>query len=666
MAENLAKLVTKENVLKALEKINPDDPNLHSSTKFDIVYKGKLYPPKEVVREAARIQGIENWWKQDLYRLNGGDSVNRHLKAKGFDIQPKAAGTRYYIGGSNWDGEDKMQEFFDGGYWKNGYADQFVDEVKAVPIGSFIAIKSTWADPKTRQDYLRIKGMGHVINNPEDGSTLKVKWQLPFQHFDIPGLSGYRKTFYEIINEEHIEKIFNHDEADDFSPVPQTNKLKPALNKILYGPPGTGKTYTTIDKALELVDSNFYSANKLNRTALTDRFRQLLISDWENTSGRIAFITFHQSLSYEDFIEGIKPLPPQNNAPIQYDVVDGIFKRLCTEATRREDFIVDVDGNSISLTPERFEEFYFAFSTSLPSYSTATSDVVLNTKEGYKFELFKSSVNSIVVKAGVQKTNTFISLNELKAVLFENKKPIYPSYEHIVLDKILDGRNFKKSAVDNTTKNYVLIIDEINRGNVSQIFGELITLIEDTKRQGSVEELAVQLPYSKKPFSVPPNLYIIGTMNTADRSVEALDTALRRRFTFEFVPPDSTLLEGKIVGGIDLRALLDKINARVAYLLDEDQRIGHSYFLPVDSEEKLAEVFSKSIIPLLKEYFYNDYGKIRMVLGEGLVTKKGSTDAKPKFAVKDENFIMDRPVYTIVEPTPDTIIEALTKTMTDA
>jgi hypothetical protein len=444
-----------------------------------------------------------------------------------------------------------------------------------------------------------------------------------------------------------------------------TTDTKAYNNVILYGPPGTGKTFRTVDKALELVDEKFYVDNKNDRSSLTTRFRKLLISDWENTNGRIAFITFHQSLSYEDFIEGIKPLPPQSNAPLQYDVVDGIFKKLCSEATRQEDFTVDVEGSGIPLTPERFEEFYFAFSTSLPSYSTATSDVVLKTKEGYKFELFKSSVNSIVVKAGLQKTNTFISLNELKAVLFENKKPIYPSYEHIVLEKILEGRNFKKSAIDNKTKNYVLIIDEINRGNISQIFGELITLIEDNKRQGSVEELIVQLPYSKKPFSVPPNLYIIGTMNTADRSVEALDTALRRRFTFEFVPPNSSLLEERNVSGIELKNLLDKINDRIAYLLDDDHRIGHSYFLKVGSIEKLAEVFSKSIIPLLKEYFYNDYGKIRMVLGEDFVTKKTSTDARPKFAVRDENFIMDRPVYTIVEPRPDRIIEALTKTMTD-
>jgi 5-methylcytosine-specific restriction endonuclease McrBC GTP-binding regulatory subunit McrB len=178
-------------------------------------------------------------------------------------------------------------------------------------------------------------------------------------------------------------------------------------------------------------------------------------------------------------------------------------------------------------------------------------------------------------------------------------------------------------------KNYVLIIDEINRGNVSSIFGELITLIEKDKRAGCDEELEVILPYSKTPFKVPSNVYLIGTMNTADRSIEALDTALRRRFSFkEFAPqPHLIKTEGAssknsgIVDGIDLENLLNTINTRIEKLIDKDHKIGHSYFLKVDNKEKLVHAFKNEIIPLLEEYFFGDYGKIGLVLGSSFVEK---------------------------------------------
>jgi 5-methylcytosine-specific restriction endonuclease McrBC GTP-binding regulatory subunit McrB len=190
---------------------------------------------------------------------------------------------------------------------------------------------------------------------------------------------------------------------------------------------------------------------------------------------------------------------------------------------------------------------------------------------------------------------------------------------------------------------YVLIIDEINRGNVSQIFGELITLIEDNKRLGNRDSLQSVLPYSKTNFGIPPNLYIIGTMNTADRSVEALDTALRRRFTFcEYMPVpeliDKVLGEDAIWEGFSLSKVLETINHRIEILLDRDHQIGHSYFLTLKGSSNplkdLKEVFTQKIVPLLQEYFYNDYVKIGMVLGQGFVTIEKRD--KVKFAeIKD-------------------------------
>ena len=184
--------------------------------------------------------------------------------------------------------------------------------------------------------------------------------------------------------------------------------------------------------------------------------------------------------------------------------------------------------------------------------------------------------------------------------------------------------DFKYESKDKQAKPYVLIIDEINRGNVSQIFGELITLIEDDKRLGKDEALEVTLPYSKTPFGVPSNVYIIGTMNTADRSVEALDTALRRRFSFVEMPPQYeglSQLEVEIEG-FTLKRILQTINNRIEVLLNKDNLIGHSYFLSVKDAGDLKAVFQNKIMPLLQEYFFGDYGKIGMVLGGGFVEKK--------------------------------------------
>jgi len=174
---------------------------------------------------------------------------------------------------------------------------------------------------------------------------------------------------------------------------------------------------------------------------------------------------------------------------------------------------------------------------------------------------------------------------------------------------------------ENESKRYVLIIDEINRGNISDIFGELITLLEFTKRAKGVEEVEVALPYSKELFKVPANIYTIGTMNTADRSISLIDTALRRRFDFIELPPSLKVIKEHVgdkgvVDGVDLVKLLDTINNRIEFLLDKDHMIGHSYFLTINSIDDLIEVFKNNILPLLAEYFHNDYFNIQRVLGD--------------------------------------------------
>jgi 5-methylcytosine-specific restriction endonuclease McrBC GTP-binding regulatory subunit McrB len=492
--------------------------------------------------------------------------------------------------------------------------------------------------------------------------------------------------------------------------------MKLPLNTILHGPPGTGKTYNTVNKAIEIVDPKFYEKNRNNRTELLRRFEQLLIKDWSKPAGQIAFITFHQSMSYEDFIEGIKPVKPEIASGIQYEIQNGIFKNICAEASRISKYSITLDGVQRSLTRELFEEFYISFSQNLPIQSETSSSISLKTKEGYPFDLFKNGAGSIVVKSGEKRTPLSVSLTELLAVLFENKEPAYKSYEQIIIDKILEGKGLQKGVINNSKKKFVLIIDEINRGNVSQIFGELITLIEEDKRTDGNEALEVVLPYSKKPFAVPSNVFIIGTMNTADRSVEALDTALRRRFLFEEMPPKLELLSPKcclwrflwdhcnvdwedeefkrkedrtypFLGldesfekqkeqiweemaevddeagirllesikfkGLNLDALLQSINYRLEALLSIDHKIGHAWLMDVYDLDGLKFAFKTKILPLLQEYFYNNYAKIGLVLGDAFV--KQTTITKGLFAkFEDGNEIVDdidgKVIYSLVDP----------------
>ena len=183
--------------------------------------------------------------------------------------------------------------------------------------------------------------------------------------------------------------------------------------------------------------------------------------------------------------------------------------------------------------------------------------------------------------------------------------------------ELRDGvfKHFCDVARGDPNNNYIFIIDEINRGNIAKIFGELITLIEPSRRAGAGEEMTAVLPYSQKPFSVPNNVYVLGTMNTADRSIALLDTALRRRFSFVEMMPETEVLNDN-VDGIDLKRLLGTINRRITFLLDREHQIGHSYFIGIRDIGDLAKVFKNDVIPLLQEYFFDNYENIRLVIGD--------------------------------------------------
>ncbi len=368
------------------------------------------------------------------------------------------------------------------------------------------------------------------------------------------------------------------------------------LNQILYGPPGTGKTYDTIEKALQIIDPDFLDNNKTDRKKLKDRFNKL------KEAGQIEFVTFHQSYGYEEFVEGIKAIPPGKTGndinDMIYDIVDGVFKKICDKAEK-------------GITSEDTISFDHAYEEYLKKIDETKE---LKTKTGATFRILKNARDNFTLLTGTDfKSNGSITKEKLQKYVLYNKIVDWASYLPIVGNEIKALMN-NESNISN--KNYILIIDEINRGNISKIFGELITLIEDSKRIGADEEMRVTLPYSGESFGVPKNLYIIGTMNTADRSIALMDTALRRRFEFVEMMPKPELLTGQKVEGVNLEAMLNSINKRIEYLYDRDHMIGHSYFLGIKYKKQLDNVMRNKVIPLLQEYFYDDWEKIQMVLGD--------------------------------------------------
>lgn len=398
-----------------------------------------------------------------------------------------------------------------------------------------------------------------------------------------------------------------------------SNRKKPVieypLNQILFGPPGTGKTYNSINHALAIIENKrmeqLESESEENREDVLKRYRSYV------EAGQILFATFHQSMCYEDFIEGIKPI--EVDYDLSYELKDGIFKIIAENA------LTNYKSAKSQSFKKTFDEVWINFLKPLND----DEPVKVKMKKS-SFEISHVTDKTIFFDKDSGDSKHTLSINTLKAMYNEGvnniiKGGLQPYYEPLLHELLKGAEQTKKEDL----KNFVLIIDEINRGNVSQIFGELITLIEKDKRLGAGEELTVTLPYSKKKgFGVPSNLYIIGTMNTADRSVEALDTALRRRFTFIEMPPNYELsqLETEITEEITLVKILKTLNNRIEKLLDKDHLIGHSYFLNVDDLEGLKDVFQHNIIPLLQEYFYGDFAKIGLVLGEAFFEQEKITN----------------------------------------
>ena len=371
------------------------------------------------------------------------------------------------------------------------------------------------------------------------------------------------------------------------------------LNTIMYGPPGTGKTYHTVNRALEILDPAYLAAHLNDRIALKQRFDQLKAQE------RIAMVTFHQSFSYEDFVEGLRADTDEEGS-IHYRVRDGVFKRLCnreTEASSRE----------LDKAIQDLQE------------KTLDAPVELKTATGKAFAVTYSGGSTFSINPASSADDKYYpaSIEHLRRLYLhgESDGMYNPSYVKGILEHLKTEYDLSAPTDVTDIGPSVLIIDEINRGNVASIFGELITLLEASKRRGNDEALEVILPYSGDTLSVPADLYVVGTMNTADRSLATLDTALRRRFEFQAMYPEPGLLAGVVVEGVNIQALLTCLNQRIAILYDREHLIGHSFFMSLSSSSTiydLKRIFERHILPTLEEYFFEDWNRIRQILGDHL------------------------------------------------
>ncbi|WP_063331277.1 McrB family protein [Marinomonas sp. TW1] len=584
----------------------------------------------------------------------GVDNIARFIKkakSLGFDISESTNSyddVYWFLGASYGGDDDQTERFLRDGIWQNGTDGKFTDKVKEIRRGDKIAIKSAYTqthglpfDNKGKiSSVMDIKAVGVVTENLNDGKTLKVDWQTDFKKLTwyiyqpriwkvIPNnkerkalvdftFNGARQDFSIFVNSD--------DEFDGVSMPSSSADL--SLNTILYGPPGTGKTYHSIQAAVKAAEPEIFSALGIDeRTGATPEQRAELTRLYKElyNTGRIKFVTFHQSYGYEEFVEGLSAKTEGDQ--LSYFEKDGVFKSLCLDAKEHQ----IAKTKTVAST---FEDKWQGFSEELAEADDGINIDTLS-KKTY-FTITDITNNTIRFDKSKGASVHSLSVKTLRAVHNGEKEIIgglQPYYGAVI--EYLNRFKTQNDASKKERKNFVLIIDEINRGNISKIFGELITLIEPSKRLGQSEAIEVTLPYSGDKFSVPDNFYIIGTMNTADRSLALMDTALRRRFDFVEMMPDYNVLrdEERLSFSIesedfeiDLTLLLQTLNKRITALYDREHQLGHAFLMPAVNSvrdgdygkalNELKNSFQNKVIPLLAEYFFEDWQKIRLVLGD--------------------------------------------------
>ncbi|MGE7634988.1 AAA family ATPase [Bacillus paramycoides] len=524
-----------------------------------------------------------------------------------------------------------------------------------------------------RLEFAKRKGMELLLQHKKNVKLTDVEMihfkenrpnGKPWQKDSVNVLESLLKQINSSLNEK-IDLYAGNNNITE-----KVNKMMQQKNTILYGPPGTGKTYIVAEKALEIIMPQQYKQIRGNRTAVMEAYKKL------SEQNRIAFCTFHQSFAYEDFVEGLRS-DEEGNFILQDGIFKRICETATLRETKAVS-VYDFDENEIEfykmslggIQEEYGEDIYnYCIENNCVAlgwggnidykecldrqavyekfYScNAEGDRVFNVDAINRFKNWMQKDDIIFISEGNHKIRAiakvigdynYVEDSEIRYKHFREVEWLYYGeaigVDQILKEKVLSQQTIyqfgkmdlniqqikrlltKTKPVNEETDNYVLIIDEINRGNISKIFGELITLIEDDKRIDATNEIKATLPYSKRSFGIPSNLYIIGTMNTADRSISMMDTALRRRFHFEELLPQPNLLPEK-VGNIEVQKMLKVLNERIEFLIDRNHTIGHAYFIKENlTFEELVEIMKFKVIPLLQEYFYEDWEKVELVLG---------------------------------------------------
>ena len=570
-----------------------------------------------------------------------------------------------------------------------------------------------------------------VVSHP----NLSGDW-LKFQNISLPDVkpgSGANAWAKNILIQSFLKSFLIAEKLRDESIATAKRRLANnnhmhSRNQLLYGPPGTGKTYHTAVRALGILSGQ--SDQQITAAYGREQIRQEL--DNYRVTGQLEFVTFHQAFSYEDFVEGIKPVitaseleeEREESQSLHYDIERGIFRVLAERSAyalylQQRQRLLAGNPSKTDIPPDFdtvFEALKQKWQQQLDqekevALATSGAEIILqsiNVHGTFHFKYRKSTTENLpqTTRKGLRKINdsnlyqplapgvepayevkhgrdrsvyraVFRELRKLEQQMRDatsSQSPVAPSLTEALQRAVADpeiaaeniqGFDYKSLKEQDLAQapRFVLIIDEINRGNVANIFGELITLLEKDKRAGQSEMLTAKLPYSKALFTVPDNLYLLGTMNTADRSVEALDTALRRRFSFTEMRPDADVIRKQvgsngIVGtgteAIDVAQILEVLNSRLEQLLDHDHCLGHALLLDGQSLDSLRTSFEHGIIPLLQEYFFADWGKIGLVLGTEFVKViKPNTPGRRKLATfpgYDSHGMGERSIYRLTSP----------------
>ena len=422
----------------------------------------------------------------------------------------------------------------------------------------------------------------------------------------------------------YVKEMIN--QSHEFYSKPKL--MKYPLNQILYGPPGTGKTYSTITKALDIIGVEYNSYEEAQELFQTELGK------------RIEFVTMHQSFSYEDFVQGLKPSPTEDGSGVVFKYKNGVFKEIC-ERAHMDTAWSEANSTLKQITNKKTGLVY--------SFEDLYESIKLEIKTNGFFRAKRNNAYFRIKEIDGDSMKTYTKDGEGKLFTLNKTtlKKFYDDpthemegnnsdyYKGILINyhEGLDQKNNNKFSYDQTQNNnddkFVIILDEINRANISRVFGELIALIEKDKRDG---KLTATLP-SGIPFTVPSNLYIIGTMNTADKSIALVDIALRRRFEFKALYPDPNILKNELekngFSNDDIQQrvkMLTILNRIIRAKKSVDFEIGHSYFMDNDT---LVNILNKQVLPLLNEYFMYDLKKVKEIIEKTQKDKEGEAIPKP-------------------------------------